>query len=183
VTNPYSMPQSELTEPVSNETYLPKLFSLSGRIGRVRYLAYGIGAGLLMLPLAVLLMGVGFLTGAAAGPDAAAGGGLLGVLLLYGLSFAITLVLARRRLNDMGKTGWLGLLMLVPLVNVIVGLWLLFGPGDAQANEYGPAPAPNTTGVLILAWVLPVIFVLGIIAAIAIPAYSGYTAKANAEQL
>ena len=40
MSNPYSMPQSELREPASNETYQPKFFALSGRIGRVRYLGY-----------------------------------------------------------------------------------------------------------------------------------------------
>jgi uncharacterized membrane protein YhaH (DUF805 family) len=175
------MPQSELTEPVGNETYTPKFFSLDGRIGRCRYWAYSIGAGLLMMPVLILVMGAGFLTGAVA--NSSAGGGMLGMLIGYGISFAITIILARRRLNDMGKSGWLGLLMLIPLVNFFFALWLLFGPGDSQTNEYGPPPGPNSTGVIILAWILPIIFFLGIIAAVALPAYAEYTAKARAAQM
>lgn len=178
------MPQSELTEPVSNETYMPKMFAVNGRIGRVRYIAYSVAAGLLMFPLMfVLLGGIGFLA-AAGSPTAGAGAGVLGIIAFYGLSFAVSIILARRRFNDMNKTGWLSLLMLIPIVNFFVFLWLVFGPGDAQSNDFGPAPAPNTTGVIILAWSLPVlIIVIGIVAAIAIPAYTEYTVKARAAQM
>lgn len=184
MTNPYSMPQAQLTEPVSKETYLPKFFAVNGRIGRVRYLAYSMGAGLLMLPLMFLLMGgVGFLT-LAGGAEAGAGAGILGSLIVYPLSFAVSIILARRRLHDMNKTGWLSVLVLIPLVNLFAVLWLLFGSGDAESNDFGPAPAPNTTGVIILAWSLPVLIVVGgILAAIAIPAYADYAAKAQAAQL
>ncbi|SFG21785.1 Uncharacterized membrane protein YhaH, DUF805 family [Duganella sp. CF458] len=184
MSNPYSMPQSELTERVSDETYMPKFFSLSGRIGRVRYWAFSMGAGLLMIPIMILTMGLGALTGAVAGAgvEGGASGGVLGAVVAYGLSFAITLVLARRRLNDLGKSGWLGLLMLVPLVNIFMALWLLFGPGDAQANEYGPPPASNSTFLKVVAWVVPVLF-FGILFATAIPAYQAYTEKARAAQM
>ena len=176
MSNPYSMPQSELTERVSDDTYMPKLFSLSGRIGRVRYLAYGFAAGMLLIPVMLLTTVLGGLGGAF--------GGIVGMLLGYAAYFAAIFVVARRRLNDLGKTGWLSLLMLVPLVNIGVGLWLLFGEGDHGSNEYGPAPAPNTTGVIILAWAIPVVSVLfGILAAISIPAYQDYVNKARAAQM
>ncbi|WP_426336954.1 DUF805 domain-containing protein [Pseudoduganella sp. R-31] len=182
MSNPYSMPQAPLVERLnSDETYMPKFFSLSGRIGRVRYLAYGFGAGLLMMPIVFLLAGLGALTGSSANGAGAAGaiGGLLG----YALYLVAILSQVRRRLHDLGKSGWMGLLMIVPLVNIIFGLWLLFGSGDEGANEYGPAPAPNTTGVIILAWILPIIMIVGMMAAIAIPAYSDYSAKARAAQM
>ncbi|MGW8390374.1 DUF805 domain-containing protein [Pseudoduganella sp. HUAS MS19] len=182
MSNPYSMPQSKLTERVSDDTYMPKFLSLNGRIGRVRYFAYGFLAGLLMLPVMFLTIGMGALSGMMA--DAGAGGGMLGMVIGYGLYFAVTIILARRRLHDMGKSGWLSILAIIPLVQIIVGLWLLFGPGDEGANEYGPAPAKNTTGVLILAWSMPVIIVVGgILAAISIPAYKDYTERARAAQM
>lgn len=184
MTNPYSMPQSEVTDPVSNDTYMPSMFALSGRIGRVRYLAYSIVAGLLMLPLMFLMMGGIGAIALGGSPEAGAGAGVVGMLAFYAVSFAVSIILARRRLNDLGRTGWLGLLVMIPFVNVVVFLWLLFGPGDAQANEYGPPPAPNTTGVIIMAWSLPVIIVVfGILAAIAIPAYSDYVKKAETAQI
>ena len=62
-------------------------------------------------------------------------------------------------------------------------LYLLFAPGNADANEYGPPPGPNSIGVKLLAWIPALFFIIGIVAAIAIPAYSGYSAKARAEQM
>lgn len=189
MSNPYSMPQSELTEAGSNDTYMPKFFALSGRIGRVRYLGYSFAAGLLMFPVMIVLMVVGGMFTAAAGAagarGAAAGLGILSMVVISGLSLAVTFILARRRLNDLGQTGWLGLLVLIPLVGFIFWLWLIFGPGDSDSNEYGPAPAPNTTGVIVLAWFLPIMIVvmIGIMASVAIPAYSQYMQKARAAQM
>ena len=40
--NPYSAPNVVLSEPVSDDTtYEPKVFSIHGRIGRLRYWGYG----------------------------------------------------------------------------------------------------------------------------------------------
>lgn len=175
--NPYSMPQAELTEPVGTETYTPEFFSLDGRIGRLRYWAYSIGWVLVFMVVMMVVGAVSAMTGSIGNA-----GGTFGSIASTVVSFVVTISLARRRLNDLGKTGWLACLMLVPVVNLIVALWLLFGPGDAESNEYGPAPGPNSTGVKIVGWLSPIIFI-GIIAAVAIPAYSAYVAKARAAQL
>ena len=50
--------------------------------------------------------------------------------------------------------------------------YLIFFPGSDGSNEYGPAPVGNSLGVLILGWSMPVLFLLGIVAAIAIPQYA-----------
>jgi uncharacterized membrane protein YhaH (DUF805 family) len=153
LTNPYSPPEAALNEPVSvHETYLPQLFALNGRIGRVRYLAYGTVFGLVMLPLL-------FLVDPAGGPFS----GLQLAFTLVGL--AISVILGRRRLNDMGRSGWFTIGLFIPLVNIGVSLWLLFGAGDAGPNRFGPPPAPNTRGVLIMAWLLPVLLIVTVIVA------------------
>lgn len=179
MSNPYSMPQADLVERTGNETYMPKFLSLSGRIGRVRYLAYGFGAGLLMIPVVALLGALGALVGG----SAASGVGFIGVALGYILYLVAIWSQVARRLNDMGKTGWMGLLMLVPIVNIIFAFWLLLGRGDEGANEYGPAPAPNSTGVIVLACILPAVMIIGILAAVSLPAYQDYTARARAAQM
>ncbi|WP_374580537.1 DUF805 domain-containing protein [Pseudoduganella sp.] len=184
MTNPYSMPQAQLTEPVSKETYMPKFFAVNGRIGRVRYLAYSTGAVLLMMPLLILMFGGIGAFAMTGGVEAAASASAFGMAAFCALSFAVSIILARRRLHDMNKTGWLSVLVLIPLANLFVLLWLLFGSGDAESNDFGPAPAPNTTGVIILAWSMPVlVVVISILAAIAIPAYADYAAKAKAVQM
>jgi|TARA_B110000914_G_scaffold213971_1_gene216388 uncharacterized membrane protein YhaH (DUF805 family) len=45
-----------------------------------------------------------------------------------------------RRLHDSGKSGWLTLLWLVPIVGWIWILVLLFKPSDNGENEYGLKP-------------------------------------------
>lgn len=83
----------------------------------------------------------------------------------------------------MGWSGWLWLALLVPFVNVVLSLLLLFMPGEQSANRFGPPPPPNSTGVKVLAfsWLLFPVFG-GILAAIAIPAYQSYIERAQAAQ-
>jgi uncharacterized membrane protein YhaH (DUF805 family) len=47
-----------------------------------------------------------------------------------------------RRLHDVGKTGKLAFLGLIPIVGAIILIVLCVPEGDPQANEYGPVPAP-----------------------------------------
>jgi uncharacterized membrane protein YhaH (DUF805 family) len=159
---------------VTVEAYEPKFFALSGRIGRVRYLAFS------TIMMAVFV-GLFLLAGTASIVMAP-----LGIVLMvaaYLPMLVMSFVLARRRFNDLDQSGWLSILMLIPLVNVLIGLWLLFGRGSEQANRFGPPPSPNTTAMVVLAWcfiIIPAFF--GIAAAIAIPAYQGYVLKSKAAQ-
>ena len=100
----------------------------SGRFGRLDYLAGSLlstGIWLLFALLAVYT-GVKGLVG-------------LGILLsvIYGLR-CIAL-----RLHDTGRTGWLTLVALVPLLGALMALLLLFVGGDDDDNEYGTAPADH----------------------------------------
>lgn len=134
---------------------LPQPFALHGRIGRVRYLAYSFGAMIALLLAAIL---VGALLGAmGAGPAVAAG---LMQVLVGTLMAAANLVIARRRLHDMGKSGWWGVLLLVPLLNIVVTLWLALGKGDEGPNAFGAPPSPNSRGAIALACIGPGLFVL-----------------------
>ena len=51
------------------------------------------------------------------------------------------LAVASRRLHDTGKTAWLLLLALVPVLGWLVLLYFAAQPGDAGANAFGPPPA------------------------------------------
>jgi len=78
---------------------------------------------------------------------------------------------AKRRLNDLNRSGWWFLLFIIPLVNLLLAIYLVLFPGTDGDNNYGHAPVANTLGVKILAWMLPLVFILGILAAIAVPQY------------
>jgi uncharacterized membrane protein YhaH (DUF805 family) len=176
LTNPYNAPTADLSRADGGAaTYDPQMLSLSGRIGRCRYIAYSMGVTLLLGVVAAILMGIGAAIGSST---------LVSVLAVIVVvpAMAISFVMGKRRFNDMNHSGWLTLLTLIPLVNFFVALWLIFGSGDAGANQYGPAPSKNSTFVVVVACFLPVIFVVGILAAIALPAYQGYVLKAKAAQ-
>ena len=50
-----------------------------------------------------------------------------------------SLGITARRLHDNGKTGWLQLITIIPVIGIIVLLVLCAKPGDAAANQYGEA--------------------------------------------
>jgi len=58
--------------------------------------------------------------------------------------------------------------------------WLI--PGTDGPNRFGAPPPPNTTGTIVLALILPLVFVVGIVAAVAIPAYQTYAQRAQMHQ-
>jgi uncharacterized membrane protein YhaH (DUF805 family) len=174
--NPYAAPNAAVADAYPGSavgTLNP--WSARGRIGRLRYVAWGTGAYLLF---AVLIGLLPVLLGSSASGAVQAMVGLLliplGVLWIF---WAI------QRAHDLDRSGWQVLLMFIPLLGMIWGFIWLFGRGTPHANRYGPPPPPNSLGVKILGTVMPVIFVVGIVAAIALPAYSDYVKRAKAAQV
>ena len=171
--NPYSAPDASL-DTGQDDLYQPKIFSFNGRIGRMRYLAYGIGVNVLlmavMIPLGGALGGAGGLMGGEAGMSMIT---MLVVGIFYIATFVISIMFAKRRLNDLNRSGWWFLLFLIPIVNLLLAIYVLFFPGTDGDNNFGPAPVANSIGVLILGWIFPVLMILGIVAAIAVPMLAG----------
>lgn len=173
VTNPYAAPKAELTNPgIDGETYQPRIFSLHGRIGRLRYIAYSwlssVVATIVAFALVALLSSF------------SVGAGETGAILTWIAYFPVVaagVIMAKRRINDMDKSGWLSILIFVPVVNVFFGLYLMLKGGSQGANRFGPAPAKNPRSIVILAWLLPIVVLVGILAAVALPAYQEYTVR------
>ena len=44
-----------------------------------------------------------------------------------------------RRFHDLGRSGWLSLLFIIPFVNILVLLVLIFSQGEEKENRYGNA--------------------------------------------
>lgn len=180
MSNPYATPHATVTDIVSDETYEPKMFSTQGRIGRLRYLAYSFVASFVTMFVFAFIGGM--LMALLNRGNAAAGNSMLVIIgIAYIPVFVIYAIMMKRRLNDLNHSGWLGLLALVPLVNVLLGLYLTFWPGSKGSNNYGPAPGKNSTLLVVFGLIVP-IAVIGILAAVAIPAYQGYVAKARLQQ-
>ena len=175
--NPYSPPGAAVadfqdTEGADDGVQPVPFFSHRGRVGRLRYLAYmTFGYFLVILGSGLLGMVMGI---AGAAKYAALAGGVVAIpYLVYW--FLLTI----QRSHDMGWNGWTSLLILIPFVGLI---WIFKG-GTAGRNDYGLPPPPNTTAVKIGAFLFPAIFVIGMLAAIALPAYMQYSAKAKAAQM
>lgn len=177
--NPYMTPEA-VVGMTSDERYQPKVFSVSGRIGRLRYLAYTTGVNLVVMSI---MVGLGAAVGAAAGaepqgaPTGLAFGGISVLLYLALVVFAV--IFGKRRINDLNKSAWLLLLFLVPVVNLFLAIYLVFFKGTEGENDYGPAPVPNTLGVTILGLVMPLVFLVATVSAIVIPAYQAYQEAAR----
>lgn len=66
---------------------------------------------------------------------------IIGIIGLFLLLPALGVLV--RRLHDIGKKGWILLLYLIPLVNIVVGLlvfiWTL-KDSDPAENQFGPSP-------------------------------------------
>ena len=170
IANPYESPKSNTSLPSASDTYEPKLLSASGRIGRLRYLAYSLVASLVIgvfIAIASLILG---------------GAGESTLLIILGLLYIpliiYTVLLAKRRLNDLDKSGWWQLLYLVPIVGILLAFYMLLWPGTKGANNYGPQPTKNSALVVVAACLFP-IALIGIIAAIGIPAYQDYLQQAQ----
>lgn len=180
----YKAPEASVGGNHHTETYQPRFLQSRGRLGRARYFVY---TGLINIVLVVLLgvsaaiwlpavnhgaraMGVAFMT-------------LSGVLWLAAMIAIV--IYGVRRLNDMNASGWVMLLLLVPLANIVLALALLFAPGTKGPNKYGPPPAPNGNRVIVgtIVVILLMIGWLVLFSGAAIPAYQNYLHRAQMEQM
>lgn len=172
-----------------------KFFDTKTRIGRLRYFAYPIGLLLLVLPV-FLIAGISF----------AANLKTLGVMLIalaYLFMIIMQIIFMIRRLHDMNTSGWWCLIyfsfipflilvgmhllagvlffvyVVLMLANLVFVLILLFYPGTKDENRFGPPPPANSGWVIAGAWSYLSVFFIGILAAIAIPQYQDYIARAQ----
>lgn len=171
-TSPYTPPQRELIDE-QTEFGPIRIFSAKGRLGRLRYIAYSIGVSLVIyLFMGILLAALGVVMDEGM---LGAGTALITSLGLLTMLF-VNVLLTIQRCHDFNVSGWLSLLLLLPFVPLI--FWII--PGTQGINNFGPQPPPNRGAAVIVAVLLILVAVIGILAAIAIPAYQDYVARAQA---
>ena len=163
--SPYAPPQADVAERVP-EYALLKPFSIEGRIGRLRFLAWSMVLSL----VTIAVVGVFALIALAlVSTDSTAGliaGGILAFVLCVVFLIA-TILISVQRLHDVGWSGWLWLLNLVPFVGSFFPLLLVVLPGSVVANRYGAPPPPNSTAVKVLSSLWLVLIALMIVGAMA----------------
>lgn len=132
------------------------IFSLKGRLGRAHYVAFSLGA-VVGAFLFMLLASLGLMLSGQFGR-------LLyitfSILLYYGFLPIFFTILTIKRAHDFNAGGWIALLLLVPVVN----LMFCFIPGTRGENAYGAAPRASSTGMRLIAIILPVFLIAGFLA-------------------
>jgi uncharacterized membrane protein YhaH (DUF805 family) len=148
--SPYAPPRAPVGAATLEYSEL-KVFGVQGRIGRVRYLAWSLVlmvSALLAAAVCAGIMSVSLI-----------GGGLLAAVAVVAF-IVVSIQIGVKRLHDVGWSGWLLLLNLVPFVNSIFPILITVIPGNQGTNQYGPPAPPNTPAVKILAWLWVVFLVL-----------------------
>lgn len=114
-------------------------FSFKGRIRRIEYLLSCLLGGVVFSFL--FWSGVG---ASLVGAETNSGGGtVIGMLIslfaiIGGLWFSIAQNV--KRLHDVDKSGWLIILLFIPIIGFIWGLYMLLADGTVGPNRYGMDP-------------------------------------------
>lgn len=140
--DPYIAPSADLQTGVA--AIKTSIWSAKGRLGAISYFAQSVSVTLVFLVLFGGVVGLGILTGETGGIEG--GVELNGVvkhilplltLPILVLSIYFTFCLIIKRLHDRDHAGWWSLLSLIPLVNIIAGIYITFAHGQKHPNRYG----------------------------------------------
>ncbi len=109
-------------------------FSFFGRLGRLGYVSVGLLSWALLFAAIALSV-------------------VSGWRLLAGLCFVALIYWSLRstvlRLHDTGRSGWMALLLIVPLVGAVLSLALLFMRGEYDDNDHGAQPGSMRGGAFL----------------------------------
>lgn len=157
--------------------------NVGGRFGRRSYLAWNMLLGFCLMIGVILIMAL--LPGARAlfSPDSNMSlPAIVALILIYGAVVYFSIIFLIRRLHDRNHSGWLALLVLVPVINVLFGLYILFAPGNQDNNQFGqPRTTRGWESVLAILYIL--VIVLSVVAALAVPSYQDYVTRAQSSIL
>ena len=71
---------------------------------------------------------------------------LLVLIIIMAIAVLISwIMLVIRRCHDIGRSGWWCLLLVIPLINIIFMMILIFKKGNQGDNEYGLDPLMTET--------------------------------------
>ena len=105
----------------------------------------------------------------------------LGFSVIFLLYLYSLWVITIRRLHDMNRSGWFSLFFLLPILNVLLSLYLLFGSGSTGSNRYGAA---RVTAIWekILAWLMIILTLLSFIVSGSLMSYQFQSGEINTPQ-
>mgnify|MGYP003402300038 FL=1 len=159
--------------------------SASGRFGRLSYLGWNMLLGISFLLLGIIAaIFVPLFTHSNASSDFLVYifGGLF--VIIYIAAIYYSFIFSIRRLHDRNQTGWLSLLMILPLINLFFFIYLSCAKGDEHSNNYG-APRITKGWEKFLGWIYIILVPISILilAATAVPAYQDYVQRSQQMQI
>ena len=131
--------QSESVAGESNrELYMPDndikgmFLRYDNRLNRKRYILRSITVAVAVIVIAIILSVIAEKLGS--GAIAALG------ILICALPIIPAFMLSIRRLHDLNRPSWWCIGFFIPMVNFVLGIYLLFFRGTKGPNQYGPDP-------------------------------------------
>ena len=146
----------------------PSVLTAHGRLGRLAFAAWNF----LLMIASLILFSVLFISF----PDLTTHFSwlpILSIVVLYLVMMYFGFVFMIQRLHDRNQSGWWSLLCLVPFINLLLTLFLLFAKGDRSANRYGP-PRNSPMWEKILGWIYLLTIPLLVLAAILFTAFPAF---------
>ncbi len=112
-------------------------FSHRGRLGRLNYFLYSLALGIFC---AIFFGGMQFVLPPENAQQTASGMEIVFALLMLIVALVVlfaSVILAIKRFHDLDKSGWWYLIAIIPIVNILVGIYLLFFKGTEGPNRFG----------------------------------------------
>lgn len=106
-------------------------FSYHGRLNRKPYIFGSFAVGVVGTAASAMLDAIWF------------PGSLIVAFPVLILCVVACACLTIRRFHDLNRSGWLYFLTFIPLLNIILGFYLVFVRGTCGMNRYGPDPLEN----------------------------------------
>lgn len=123
---------------------MSQYINFSGRARRTEYWMFALFYSLLLFTALIIdnILGLDFKY-EMMGQTVSTGYGW-GYLLVVALHFIPALGAVVRRLHDIGKSGWMYLIIFIPIIGIFWILVLLVKDSQKGENKYGPNPKSNS---------------------------------------
>lgn len=132
---PSTIPQLTAAFDTGGDGGMRKLFSASGRIGRLEYFltTVGVWGALIVSAVIIGLVDVPALT-------------LIVAFGAWMVAMIVSVCAGIKRLHDFDQSGWLYLIFLIPFAGFIMFLVLIFKGSSPGLNQYGYADSGSVKG-------------------------------------